>query len=85
MMPKWIDLVCIQYESGGKEICTAPFGQLSAGDEVETGFDRGVVLEIESTSTGDSLYKFLRKYRNINPVKSVIKKLEVVDDGLSEE
>lgn len=82
-MTNYFDLVAVQYDefySNETAIYKAPEYALTVGDEVETDFGRGTVVDVFHVWSGDPLFKFIYKYRRLHKVKSVLKKLDYEDE-----
>ena len=65
---------------GGKELCYAPYLSISTGDEVETDFFRGKVIDTESILTDDHLWLMLNQCMRVDRVNAVIKELKYEEE-----
>lgn len=74
-----IQLVAVQYDAG-TEICVAPFDAIKAGDTVQTRFGTGKVAEIETISSNNDVYCFMKKYSPLSRVEMVCLNYEEVDE-----
>lgn len=82
-MSKMFDLVAVKYDefyNNEVSIYEAPKFELFVGDEVETDFGRGTVVDVYDGKADEPLFKFIHKYRKLHRVRSVLRKLEY-DNG----
>lgn len=82
-MSNFIDLVAVTrdpFYAEKTDIFEAPYCKLSVGDEVETEFGRGTVVDIVNVWRESNLYNFITRHSNFHRVKSIIEPLNYEED-----
>lgn len=72
MPDDYIDLVLINYDYGGKELCFAPLSAVNVDDIVESEFGRGTVVDVVTCDKSNKIYHIADKAFHIRPVLSII-------------
>lgn len=72
MPENYIDLVLINYDHGGKELCYAPLSAVNVDDIVESEFGRGTVVDVVTCDKSNSILRIVENAFLVRPVLSII-------------
>ena len=79
-----IQVAVVQY-GNGKSLCWAPYASVFVGDEVETDFCRGTVIQAENILASGELWKMLNECMKVDRVNAVIRKIDYKDEGVKDD